>query len=58
MSLPTGFVFVWSTPAVLRMDGLSRRGLNEGAVAIGPVAFRMVSAARAVKNPIGGSYSG
>ena len=47
-SLFTGLVFVWSIPAVLRMEGLSRRGLNAGALSGAWAAFWRVSAARAV----------
>lgn len=56
MSLPTGFVLEWSTPAVLRMEGLSRCGLKEGTFKSIPEGFWTVSATRAVKNPIGGSW--
>lgn len=51
-----GFVFVWSIPAVLRIEGLSRCGLNDGAGNVElPWAFWRDSAARAVKKPTGGS---
>ena len=57
MSRLTGFVFVWSTPAVLRIEGLSRWGLNAGALtaADGVSWASKLSAARAVKKPTGGS---
>lgn len=53
-----GLLLVWSTPAVFRMEGLSRCGLKVGALIKGPWAFWRASAARAVKNPTGASPSG
>ena len=57
VSLFTGFVFVWSMPAVFLMEGLSRCGLNRGTFDGTAVAFWRVSAARAVKKPTRGSCS-
>lgn len=56
MSFPTGFVLEWSTPAVLRMEGLSRCGLKEDTSRGIPDEFWTVSATRAVKNPTGGLW--
>lgn len=53
-----GLLLVWSTPAVFRIEGLSRCGLKVGALIEGPWAFWRASAARAVKNPTGASLSG
>ena len=56
ISLLIGLVFEWSIPAVLRIEGLSRWGLNDdAAIVVFGWAFRSVSASRAVKNPMGGS---
>ena len=47
-SLPTGFVLVWSIPAVLRIEGLSEWGLKEGAFGGTPGEFWIAVAARAL----------
>lgn len=57
VSALTGFVLVWSTPAVFLIEGLSRCGLNVGTFDGKVVLLWRVSAARAVKKPIGGMCS-
>lgn len=55
-SLLTGLVLVWSTPTVLRIEGLSRCGLKRGALMDGLGPAWRDSAARAVKKPTGGPW--
>ena len=52
-----GLVLEWSTPAVLRMEGLSRCGLKAVALMAEVGPLWRDSAARAVKKPTGGSAS-
>lgn len=50
-----GTLFEWSTPAVLRMDGLSAWGSNwDPAAGMDWGLSRSISAALAEKNPAGG----
>ena len=57
VSALTGFVLVWSTPAVFRIEGLSKCGLNVGTFDGKVMPFWRDSAARAVKKPTGGLCS-
>ncbi len=53
-----GLVLVWSTPGVLRMEGLSEWGLKRVALERRVLVVWTVAAARPVTNAIGGSWMG